>query len=363
MPAVISTNVNLANNIGLSPQGIKPYVNFGSSIANAGSVVYPSVVSPHANIGSPSVSAGSGTILQPASGHCLFGAYPGSSSDTTLAGYEGSTLANRQLDTFYRYYSIRDSGTIPTANDSSLASAGRTLAICLTPSWAVPPAANSVLYTDITAGTWDTQINALGTRIAAMPGPVFMMYQAEMDLAARSGYGTAAQFIASHQHVTNLLRAQAPGMVAMAVVFCHTSASAPYYPGDAYVDWFGYDPYDTGVPPTTPSAIYSVYTSYVNGDHYAVAGGSGSGGAHGKPIIIAETGVVQGTIHGTQDTDDAAWLNAVPAALSGWTSTWGSQIQCWQYFNSSGGAGQTAIIVSSYSAAAMANIGTNSFFN
>ena len=310
----------------------------------------------------PSASTGN-SILQPPAGFSLFGAYPGSSADTTLAGYEGATLANRKLATFYRYYSLADSGTIPTDNDNALASAGRTLAICLTPSWAVPPAGGGVTYTSVTAGSLDSQIDALGARIAAMPGPVFVMYQAEMDLAARAGYGTAAQFIASHQRVTNRLRAAAPGMVVMAFVCCHTSASGPYYPGDAYVDWFGYDPYDTGIPPTSPSAIYAVYFSFIDSDPYAVAGGSGSGGAHGKPIVIAETGTVQGTLHSAQDTADAAWINAVPAALAAYTSPWGSQVQLWQWFNSSGGAGQTAIIPSSYSATAMALIGAASFFN
>ena len=311
----------------------------------------------------PSASTGN-SILQPPAGYALFGAYPGSSSDTTLAGYEAANMAGRKLATWYRYYSIYDEPAYPTANDISLATAGRTLMAFLTPSFAVPPAASSYTYAQINSGALDTQINSIGARMALMPGPVFVPYQAEMDLAARSGYGSAADFILSFRRVASMLRAAAPGNVVMMFVTCHAnSAAAAYYPGDAYADWIGFDPYDVAVPSTSPSAIYAPYFAWVNSDPFSASGGAGSGGAHGKPIAIPETGVVQAASGSANDIQNAAWINAVPGVLAGWTSTWGSQVQLWQWFNSSGGAGNTALIPGSNAATAMKNIGAASFFN
>ena len=334
--------------------------NTGSTTAQAG------LPAAGAAAGAATVTTATGN-LQPPAGYAWFGAYPGSSADTTLAGYEGASGVlggTRQLAAWYRYYSIYDEPTYPTANDISLASAGRIPVVYLATSFAIPPAGSSYTYAQVVSGTLDSQIDSIGARIALMPGPVFVTFSAEPDLASHSGYGSAADYIAAFRRVSTRLKAAAPGNVVMAFCTCHANAgAASYYPGDAWADWIGFDPYDVGTPPSSPASIYGTYFSWIDSDPFAAAGGAGSGGGHGKPMCIPETGCVQGTVHSAQDTAVAAWINAVPGVLAGWTSNWGSQIQMWQWFNSSGGAGNSAILVGSYSATAMQDIGAASIFN
>jgi hypothetical protein len=202
-----------------------------------------------------------------------------------------------------------------------------------------------------------------------LPNPWFLVWGHEPDVAA-SQFGTAADFIASYQHVSTLVRGicgtgMGTGNVVMAWVVSGYSGTlaASYYPGDAYADWLGMDPYDNTLTKGSPSATYTPMITWLNDDLMAVSGGSGSGGGHGKPLGIFETGVENpvGSGGSTTDTAIAAWIGKVPACLATLKTTWGSQFQLWQWWNSGPYVIKTDGTMPD-SIAAMESIGANSSF-
>lgn len=85
----------------------------------------------------------SGPLLVPPAGSAWFGAYPGGGNADPNGGsnpFEGSTMADRQLNCWYRYYAFT-SGDIPSTDDQTLCTAGRHLVMSLSPSFTAPVAA------------------------------------------------------------------------------------------------------------------------------------------------------------------------------------------------------------------------------
>ncbi len=384
--------------------------------------------------------------LLPPAGSAWFGAYPGPGNTDPNGGpnpYEGSTMANRQLNCWYRYYAFT-SGSIPSADDETLCAEGRHLVMSLSSSFTAPAAAGPLTtvaagsngvsvgtftgsgilhantvgypasgplvvvltggavaaitytgvtgsaftgctttsgsgtlttgnqigiaysYAAVTAGAYDSQMTAIASRARSMlPNAWFLAFQPEPDISARVGYGTGAQYIAAFQHVVNLFRAicgqgaGAGNVVTMWDISTPGATAAAFYPGDAYADWICVDPYDPTLKKGSPEATYTPVITWLNSDPLSATGGAGSGGGHGKPLGINETGV-DNTV---PDATEAAWIKAVPACLASLRTTWGSQVQLWQWFNSGGTLGDTAITPGSESAAALAQIGASSFFN
>jgi hypothetical protein len=185
-------------------------------------------------------------------------------------------------------------------------------------------------------GAYDSQLTTIADNAKHLPNPWFLVWGHEPDVPA-SQFGSAADFIASYQHVSNLFRGicgtgMGPGNVIMAWVVSgyNGSLAASYYPGDSYCDWLGMDPYDNTLLKGSPSNAYTPMITWLNDDLMAVGGGSGSGGGHGKPLGIFETGVE----NSQDDGPIATWVSKVPATLSSLKTTWGSQFQLWQWWNS-----------------------------
>lgn len=385
-------------------------------------------------------------LLLPPAGSAWFGAYPGPGNADPNGGpnpYEGSSMANRQLNCWYRYYAFT-SGNIPSVDDETLCAAGRYLVMSLASSFTAPAAAGPLTkvaagsngvsvsqftgsgvlqakttgyptsgtlavvrtggavvtitytgvtgsaftgctttagsgtlatgnqmgiaysYAAVTAGAYDAAMTTIASRAKSMlPNAWFLAFQPEPDISARLGYGTASQYVSAFQHVVNLFRAicgqgtGAGNVVTMWDISTPGATAAAFYPGDAYADWICVDPYDPSLKKGSPEATYTPVITWLNTDPLSATGGAGSGGGHGKPLGINETGV-DNTV---PDASEAAWIQAVPACLAPLRTTWGSQVRLWQWFNSGGTLGDTAITPGSGSAAALAQIGASSFFN
>ncbi|MGO9216834.1 MAG: hypothetical protein ACLP5E_03555, partial [Streptosporangiaceae bacterium] len=309
-------------------------------------------------------------ILQPPAGTCWFGAYPGASNaDPTT--YETNVLGGtRELAVYLRYYAF-SSGTFPQGTDAAMM-ASRTAYFSLQNQFGTT---YTIKWSAVAGGAYDTQLNAIGAKIVTVGKPCFIGYENEPDDTGKIGssgnvLGTAADYIAAFQHVATKLRAAAPGLVVMTYVPYGTDANAAAcYPGDAYADWIGNDPYDESLSHGSASATYTPMFTWLNSDPLAAAGGAGSGGGHGKPLMITETGVD----NSKPDASIAAWLQGggsfgtgVPATLAGLSTTWGSQVQLWQWFNSSGTLGNCEILTGGtmpLTIAAMESIGATAFFN
>jgi hypothetical protein len=297
-------------------------------------------------IASSSPPSGS-PILQPPSGYGLFGAYPGAgNTDPTV--YEANVLGGtRQLAAWSRYYEITQAN-VPSADDAALVAAGRIAVLSFQTSYAVPPATGGILYSAVTAGTYDVQLTAIASAIAALDTPAFFVWAHEMELSANSGYGTAGEFIASFQHVANLLRANAPGKVVMCWgCSSGTSAAATFYPGDSYVDWICVDPYDPEGHKGSALATYTPFATWIAGQSFGA----------GKPLGIFETGAYG---QAPSDSNTATWIEGVPSAMQS------LGYQLFQWFNSGGTSGESTVLGTSstpLSNAAMAAIGQEAFFN
>ena len=93
-------------------------------------------------------------------------------------------------------------------------------------------------------------------------------------------------YIEAWQHIWTIFQSQ--GATNVAFVWC-PSIKGPtrlaYYPGDAYVDWIGWDGYDRKQDPTMLQTQFLPFYEYW--------------AAHGKPLMIGETGAT---------TDQATYL-------------------------------------------------------
>ena len=255
--------------------------------------------------------------------------------------------SSRLLKTYLRYYAF-SSGTFPTAADETLMAAGRIPVFSLQNQFGTT---YTITWAAVAGGSNDTQLNSIAAAVQAGGQPCFIEYEAEPDDGGKIGgggtLGSAADHVSAFQHVSTVLRAGAPGLIATCwTVSGGNSTSQPTYPGDAYVDWICVDPYDSTLSKGSATNTCSPFVTWLNTDPLAVGGGSGSGGGHGKPLGIMETGVQDSQ----PDASIAAWLQGggsygtgVPAALAALSTTWGSRYQTWNWFNSSGTLGTDTI--------------------
>jgi beta-mannanase len=163
----------------------------------------------------------------------------------------------------------------------------------------------------IANGTYDRFITSAATRVKAYGQPVFIAFDPEFDTGSSLNKGTPADYVAAYRHVWNVFKAKAVTNVAWAwVTSGYTGAGngakiLSGYPGDAYVDWVGYDPYyfyrcngsgwKTFAEKATPTY------------NWLMANGLGK-----KPFLLSE----YGTQYDTSNTARSnAWHTAIPGAL------------------------------------------------
>lgn len=275
---------------------------------------------------------GSPAKLVPATGS-WFGAYPaGGNGDP--GGYE--TMMGRKLDVVMRYEAF--DGVWPNAADRELVAAGRWITYC----WSSRLLRSGTVarWRDIAAGDYDGLIAKQANRMASL-GPVWVGYDNEMDGRARiARSGPLSDYAAAYRRIQQIARPRAPEVVWLwcPTGYNRTSEVVQCYPGDDYVDWICYDPYDPDLRKGSPLAAYEPFPAWLSDQRIGA----------GKPLGICETG-----FHREHDSVGAAvdWVDAVPAALD----TLG--IRMWQWFNSSGGLGDTSIAPGSPVAAALRRIG------
>ena len=151
----------------------------------------------------------------------------------------------------------------------------------------------STPLTDISAGTYDSQITAWAKAAAAWNKPLVLRLDAEMN-GGWYDYGSQARqnpqaFVAMWQHVHDLF--VAAGATNVSWQWCPNvdpeSAQTPLeqlYPGDAYVDWTGMTGYNQGG--ESVSWLFdSTYSRLLTL-------------APSKPIMIGETGSVDSGFSG-----------------------------------------------------------------
>jgi len=180
------------------------------------------------------------------------GAMPGatnwSTAITSLESRVGSTF-----DLVKRYHDFSNrgsSGAFPDSHERALAGGGRIPFI----SWVSKNYSTGadMRWADVAAGRYDAAVvDPVARRLKSYGGKVFLDFDHEMDGRMRVNDGTPADYVAAYRHIRE--RFDAIGV--RNVVFVWTTTGylgneakiRASYPGDAYVDWIAYDPYNFGV--------------------------------------------------------------------------------------------------------------------
>jgi hypothetical protein len=147
-------------------------------------------------------------------------------------------------------------------------------------------------------GSQDAIITAYADSLRTYGQPVFLRWFWEMNLtglprtSACLGSGGAAGYAQAWQHIWTIFHNR--GATNVAFVWCPSifSFATAYYPGDAFVDWIGWDGYDRRQDPTMlQTQFLPFYSNWIG---------------HGKPMMLGETGAT---------TDQATFIAQLTSAL------------------------------------------------
>lgn len=243
----------------------------------------------------------------------LWGAYaasrPGQGWVTPFTSLE--RVMGRRFDVVKRYHDfsgLGDNGQFPDPAERRLG-ANRARILYLAWSSSLYAAHSHVLWSDIAAGRYDASvIRPEAQRIRQWRLPVFMDFDHEMDSADKSDRGTMAQYVRAYRHIHDVFAAlHVNNVVWVWVSTGWTGASAQIgaaYPGDAYVDWIGYDPYNFYLcHQTSWQSVAATLTPFYNWllrHRHA-----------NKPWMLAE----YGTRSGRYAWQEPRWYYDLPAAL------------------------------------------------
>ena len=286
-----------AGGTGMGGSGSGGAANGGSGGAGGGSA--------GAGTGGAGVGGSAGAsdaLLVPAHG-ALLGAFVGTG---TFTGFE--TTLGRKLAIVHTFVGWTDDYTARLPGD--LAS-GRIPLI----TWEAWNNGVGAPLDDVVGGTYDAMIRSRAMAVKNLGQKFFLRWGHEMNgnwypwSGASNGANAAAtaKFIAAYRHTHDIFVAS--GATNVLWVFCPNVDSVPgdawnqwsnYYPGDAYVDWMGFDGYNWGTVMTTstwqtfPAIAARIYTGLA---------------AKGKPIMIPETASAE------LGGDKGAWIDGMLPAL------------------------------------------------
>ncbi len=172
----------------------------------------------------------------------------------------------------------------------------------------------------VTAGTNDPYLTALAKTIKAFGKPVFVRWYWDMNKLSHlsklcNAYGNGPGFISAWQHVWRAF--QNVGADNISLVWNPGAApglGAPYYPGDAYVDWIGGNAFlhDRPRKPDFRTLIDAWYAEW---------------SGRGKPMMIGATGA--------QAADQVKFLTDIQTLLP----VTFPRIKALNYFDASGNNG------------------------
>lgn len=248
-------------------------------------------------------------LLVPSCG-ALWGGYI--SGDAPVAPLEAQI--GRQFNVVNSYHDWSNSGSngqFPDATEKLEIASGHILFF----SWdATIYGGSAINWAPIAAGNYDSSvIDPEAARLKALGSTkVFMDFDHEMDGSADASKGTPADYVAAAQHVYN--RFVADGVTNVVWVWTvtgsNTAYDAQYYPGDSYVDWIGWDPYNfDGCGHSTtwkdPTTTFGSFYNWIDAGNLGV-------GAESKPRFLPEYGTDQDSSDPTRAGD---WYAAVPGVL------------------------------------------------
>lgn len=178
-------------------------------------------------------------------------------------------------------------------------------------------------WADIAAGRYDaTVVVPQAKRLKAYGKKVMLGLDHEMDLSYAK-HGTAAEYKAAFKHIRSVFAAQGVDNVVWTWVtsgyvgYGNGPKVKSFYPGDAHVDWIGYDPYNFY---TCHDSGWETFDQTVKGFYdWSAANGLGN-----KPLLLQEYGTTWGgatrTAQWYRDIDDVLRKRTRIKALVRWDS-------------------------------------------
>ncbi|MGC5343815.1 hypothetical protein [Streptomyces sp. DT171] len=156
----------------------------------------------------------------------------------------------RRLDIVYTYHDMSlgsPEGELLTEQEREVG-ADRMLLLSWESKWWGGAPAQQPGWREIAAGALDTAvIDVQARRIGAYRKPVFLSFDLEMDTRTPAA-GTPADYVAAYRHIHDRFRALGVTNVVWTWIITgypgHDALFPRLYPGDAYVDWIGYNQYN-----------------------------------------------------------------------------------------------------------------------
>ena len=167
-------------------------------------------------------------------------------------------------------------------------------------------------WADVAAGAYDaTEVIPQAQRIKAYGGMVMLGIDHEMDLSYPD-HGSPAEYVAMYRHLHDVFAREGVTNVVWTWVptgdvgYGNGPLTLQFYPGDGYVDWIGFDPYNFAGCSNQPWRSFSqtLDTFY----DWTAANGLGS-----KPLLAQEFGT---TYDPADPAASTAWSAGIPAALA-----------------------------------------------
>lgn len=211
----------------------------------------------------------------------------GENWQTTYTDLESQV--GRTFDLVYRYHDMSNAGVSGQFPDKYEQALGANHILMF--SWASRnfAAGTQLQWSDIAAGKYDASvIDPEAARLKAYGQPVFLAFDPEMDRRMPAA-GTAADYVAAYRHIWQ--RFADDGVTNVIWVWtvtgysAHDSEFASLYPGNSYVDWIGYDPYNFA---SCHSTAWKSFDTTVGGFYSWLE----SNGYGDKPFMLPEYGTV-----------------------------------------------------------------------
>ncbi|MFF5181159.1 glycosyl hydrolase [Micromonospora sp. NPDC000316] len=238
----------------------------------------------------------------------------------------------RKFDIVHRYHDFSNAGSngaFPDAYEQQQMREGRLMFFA----WESRnfSAGTTLKWADVYSGRQNATIDAVAGRIRAAKVPVFLGFDHEPE--DEPAKGSDAEFVRAWRYVyERFAKAGADNAVWVWTMMGwsgHYSRYAGLYPGDRYVDWVAYDPYNFHV--CRNSTVWKSPSATVGG-FYRWLDQNGIGA--GKPRMLAEFGT---NFNSADPGAKQRWFQEFPAALKAHP-----KIKAAVYFNSAGVTSRTA---------------------
>ena len=219
----------------------------------------------------------------------MWGAWAGPGS-SAVSSFEATI--KRRLDIVHQYHAWNEKW--PTSAEYSWAAGGRIIFGNIS---ARTTNAGVLTWHSIATGAHDADINAMASRFKAFGRSVFVSFDQEPESRLGGSGFAASDYVNASRRIHNLFATDGVrNVVWVWNVSGSTSASdlaefKSLYPGDSYVDWVAWDPYNwnTCIHPYG----WRTFDQTVSGFYNWLAGGHLSAASSGKPYMLAEYGSVE----------------------------------------------------------------------